>query len=146
MRRLLIDRAGALGTPLLAVALLAALALATAHSRADDSVLTSSRKGSFTIKGHVLGLYPGSTARLTLTVRNTNSFADQGEVDSRQGRERRRTARARTSSSRTFAARCRVAAKRKRRLQLPIGMRSTAPDACMGARFPLRYAGKAVKG
>ena len=59
MRRLLIDRAGALGTPLLAVALLAALALATAHSRADDSVLTSSRKGSFTIKGNVLGLYPG---------------------------------------------------------------------------------------
>ena len=145
MRRLPIDRAGALGTPLLAVALLGALALATAHSRADDSVLTSSRKGSFTIKGNVLGLYPGRTAPLTLTVRNKNSFA----IKVKSIRVKVGNAPNCPRSNlvvKNFRGSLRVAAKRKRLLQLPIGMRSTAPDACMGARFPLRYAGKAVKG
>jgi hypothetical protein len=145
MRRLPIDRAGALGTPLLAVALLAALALAATHSRADDSVLTSSRKGSFTIKGNVLGLYPGGTSRLTLTIRNKNGFAIK--VKSIRVKAANAPGCARSNLVvKNFRGTLRVAAKRKRTIQLPIGLRSTAPDACMNARFPLRYTGKAVKG
>jgi hypothetical protein len=145
MRRFLIDRAGALGTPLLAVALVAALALAAAYSRADDSVLTSSRKGSFTIKGHVLGLYPGRTATLRLTIRNKNRFAIR--VKSIRVRVGNAPACPRSNLVvKSFRGSLRVAAKRKRRIALPISMRRTAPDGCMGARLPLRYTGKAVKG
>jgi hypothetical protein len=145
MRRFLIDRAGALGTPLLAVALVAALALATAHSRADDSVLTNSRKGSFTIKGKVIGLYPGRTAPLRLTIRNKNSFA----IKVKSIRVKVGNAPACPRSNlvvKNFRGSLRVAAKKKRRIALPISMRRTAPDGCMGARFALRYTGKAVKG
>ena len=74
MRRVLSNTAGAIGKPLLAGALVAVIAFA-AYSQADGSVLTSSRSGSFSIKGHVAGLYPGRTARLALTITNKNGFA-----------------------------------------------------------------------
>jgi hypothetical protein len=147
MRRPPIERTRALGTRLLAGALVAALALAlaVAHSRADDSVLTSSRGGAFTIRGHVLGLYPGGKTRLTLTIRNRNAFA----IKVRSIRVKVANASGCSRSNvvvRRFRGSLRVAAGKTRRLRLPISMRRAAPDACMGARFPLRYTGKAVKG
>ena len=145
MRRVLNHTAGVIGKPLLAVTLVGVLTVVNAYSRADDSVLTSSRKGSFTISGHVLGLYPGGTARLTLTVRNRNSFPIN--VTSIRVKAGNAPGCARSNLVvENFRGSLRVAAERRRRLQLPIGMRSTAPDACRGARFPLRYTGKAVKG
>ena len=145
MRRVLNHTAGAIGKPLLAVTLVGVLAVVAAHSQADDSVLTSSRKGSFTISGHVLGLYPGSTAHLTLTISNRNSFPIK--VASIRVKAGNAPGCARSNLVvKSFRGSLRVAAERRRRLQLPISMRSTAPDACVGAQLPLRYTGKAVKG
>lgn len=146
MRRALIHTTGAIGRLLLlAAAVVAVLAVATAHSRADDSVLTSSRSGSFTIKGNVLGLYPGGTARLTLTITSKNGFPIK--VKSVRVKVGNAAGCPRTNLVvKHFRGSLRVPAKAKRRLQLSVSMRRTAPDACMGARFPLRYTGKAVKG
>ena len=143
MRRVLSNTAGAIGKPLLAGALVAVIAFA-AYSQADGSVLTSSRSGSFSIKGHVAGLYPGRTARLALTITNKNGFA----IRVRSVRVKVGNAPGCPRSNlvvKRFRGYLWVSARGKRRLQLRVRMRLTAPDACMGARFPLRYRGKAVK-
>jgi hypothetical protein len=137
-----------MGKPLVAVALVAAVVVAAASSRVGDSgqmVLTSSHRGSFTIKGHIRGLYPGRTAQLKLTIRNRNGFAIRVKsvrvkVGGAPGCSRSNLV------VKRFRGSLRVPAKKKRRLWVPIRMRSTAPDACMGDRFQLRYVGKAVKG
>jgi hypothetical protein len=146
MRRALIRTAGATGRQLVAVALVAALAVAAAYSKVADpgTTLTSSRSGAFTIKGHVVGLYPGRTATLKLTIRNKNGFpirvkSVRVKVGNAPGCPRSNLV------VKRFRGSLRVRAKKTRLLRLPITMRSTAPDACMGDRFKLRYVGKAVK-
>jgi len=136
-----------MGVPLLGVAVLAALVIATAQAKGDDSgqaVLASSKGGSFTIKGDARGLYPGRRARLAVTVSNRNDFAIR--VTSIRVRVGNATGCARTNLAvGNFRGTLRVGAKRKRRVWLPIAMRRSAPDACMGARFKLTYSGRAVK-
>ena len=146
MRQTVTDKASAIGLPLLGVALLAALAIATAHAATDPggAVLTSSTTGRFAIKGNVAGLYPGGTRRLIVTVSNRNGFpirvtSIRVKVGSAAGCP------ATSVFVKAFRGKLRVGAKWKRRLFLPVTMRASAPPACMGARLKLTYSGKAVK-
>lgn len=148
MRRTVIDKAGAIGLPLMGAALLAALLIAVAQARGDGSsqaVLTSSKGGSFAIKGNVGGLYPGRRKHFALTVFNRNGFPIR--VTSIRVRVGNAAGCARSNLVvGSYRGSLRVGAKRKRRVWLPITMRRGATDACIGARFTLSYVGKAVKG
>lgn len=136
-----------MGVPLLGAAVLAALVIATAQAKGDDSsqaVLRNSAGGSFAIKGDARGLYPGRRARFAVTVSNRNGFAIR--VTSIRVRVGNAAGCARTNLVvGNFRGTLRVGAKRKRRVWLPIAMRRSAPNACIGARFKLTYSGRAVK-
>lgn len=148
MRRGLIERARALDTPLIVLAAVVALAAAAAYTQSgfrDQAVLTSSKGGAFSIRGHVRGLYPGRQARLTLTISNRNRSA----IRVTSIRVRVGSAPGCAASNlrvASFRGSLRVRAMGKRRLRRPLRMSPSAPDACMGARFKLTYTGKAVKG
>ena len=148
MRRDVIDRARALGRPLIAMVAVAALAAAAAYTTPgfrDQTVLTSSQGGTFAIRGHIVGLYPGRQARLRLQVTNRNSFAIR--VTSIRVKVGGAPGCAASNLRVTgFRGSLRVFPMRTRRLRRPISMSASAPDACMGARFKLTYTGRAVKG
>jgi hypothetical protein len=108
-------------------------------------VLKSSKGGSFAIKGHVGGLYPGRRKHFALTVSNRNGFPIR--VTSIRVRVVNAAGCARSNLVvGSFRGSLRVGAKRKRRVWLPITMRRGATDVCIGARFKLTYVGKGVKG
>jgi hypothetical protein len=148
MRRGVAHKARALGKPLIAMVAVAAVAAAAAYTTPgfrDQAVLTSSQGGTFAIRGHIVGLYPGRQARLRLTVTNRNPFAIRVtsirvKVSGVPGCA---AANVRVTS---FQGSLRVSPMRTRRLRRPITMSASAPDACMGARFKLTYTGRAVKG
>jgi hypothetical protein len=147
MRRRVIDKAGAIGLPLLGVAVLAALAIATAQAKDGNprqAVSTSSKGGAFAIRGNVTGLYPGRKKHFPVTVSNRNRFAIR--VTSIRVRVGNAAGCSRSNLVvGNFRGSLRVGAQRTRRVWLPITMRRSAPDACMGARLKLTYSGKAVK-
>ena len=145
MRRTAIDKAVAIGLPLVGVAL-TALFIATAQTNGDDSsqAVLISRGGSFAITGNARGLYPGRRTHFAVTVSNRNGFAIR--VTSIRVNVGNAAGCARTNLAvGNFRGTLRVGAKRKRRVWLPIAMRRSAPDACMAARFKLTYSGRAVK-
>ena len=147
MRQSLIERARALATPVIATAVAVALAAVAAYTKPglqDEAVLTSSKGGAFVIRGHVRGLYPGRQALLRLRVTNRRNFpirvtSIRVKVAGAPGCA---ASNVRVTS---FRGSRRIWRRGTRRLRLPISMSSTAPDACMRARFKLTYAGRAVK-
>lgn len=147
MRQGLIERSRALAKPPIVTAAVVALVAAAAYTKPgfqDQAALTSSKGGAFVIRGHVRGLYPGRQALLRLRVTNRRNFpirvtSIRVKVAGTQG--------CAASNIRVtgFRGSRRIWRRGTRRLRLPISMSSTAPDACMGARFKLTYAGRAVK-
>ena len=91
MRRTAIDKAGAIGLPLVGVAL-TALFIATAQTKSDDSsqAVLISKGGSFAITGNARGLYPRPQDALRRDRLQPQRLCHQGHVDPRQRRERRR--------------------------------------------------------
>jgi hypothetical protein len=91
------------------------------------------------ISGTVRGLYPGARRVLRLSVRNTRGFPVRvvslkvrvGNASRACRRRQVRIARVR----RSFVVR----AHRSRRITVRVTMLRTAPDACQGAVFPLRF-------
>jgi hypothetical protein len=148
MRRGVIDRVGGLGRPLIVMTAVAALAAAAAYTTPgfrEQAVLTSSQSGTFAIRGHIVGLYPGRQARLRLKITNRNSFTIR--VTSIRVKVGGAPGCAASNLGVTgFQGSLRVFPMRTRRLRRPISMSASAPDACMGARFRLTYTGRAVKG
>jgi len=95
------------------------------------------------VHGHIQGLYPGAAQRLRVKVRNGYRrdivvrkvraiVGDGGPGCTRQNLWTKR-----------FRGHRRIRAHKSRRVSLPIGMQAGAPQACQGARFPLRFRARA---
>lgn len=105
----------------------------------------ASKHGSFGIGGSVNGLYPGLTKPLKLTVSNPQHFAIVvTSVTVAVGNASQACGAANLSVTH-FSGRRRVGAKGSARVTLEVTLAHSAPDACQGAVFPLRYSGRAVK-
>jgi hypothetical protein len=92
------------------------------------------------VSGHVAGLYPGARRRMPTTVRN--DYGSPVRLDS----IRVRAAAAGPGCSagnlrvRGFrGARRVIGGHRATRVPVRVAMLASAPDACQGARFPLRF-------
>ena len=140
--------------PALIAVLLAPIALALLHdpppptvTEPVNGVLLASRRGTFRITGHVTGLYPGVHKKLRLRLKNLNPTPIR--VVSVRVRVRSTAAACPSNVVRVGRlkrrARVTVKARRVRKVSLPVSMLASAPDACQGARFRLRYRGKALK-
>jgi hypothetical protein len=91
------------------------------------------------LRGHAVGLYPGSVQRLRVQVENSGArrvtvWAIDAEVD---GATRRCSARNVSVSS--YRGALRLGPHRRRSVLLTLAMRPNAADACQHARFPIAY-------
>lgn len=134
-------------SPLVAVLLglsllLGSVALAGVLTRPDAK--TTKATVAFHVRGTVRGLSPGRLRMMKVTVRNTSS---------RRLRVTRITATVVRSAPSCPTTAIRVKPWRgkllvrpgaSRKVLLKVRMKPTAPNACQGARFRLRYQGKAT--
>jgi hypothetical protein len=119
----------------------AALAVAAAHAFA-----TSARRPpkTFSISGHVVGLYPGSHSRLALRVRNPWSAAIRvTSLSARVGPSGRPCPVQNVRIGR-FGGSLLVRARSARTVVVDAGLLASAPTGCAGAAFPLTFVGRAV--
>jgi hypothetical protein len=148
MRKWLLGAAARAAVGLLVVALLACLGSLAADGgaiRSDEVVLESSTGGRFSIRGRILGLYPGKRGTLTLRLVNANRFAIRVTSVHVRVANANRACTSWYLLVDDFAGSVRVAARSSRRLRLDVRMRRAAPDACKGATFRLSYRGKALR-
>lgn len=106
--------------------------------------------GSFKIRARARGLFPGASRPLRLRIRNPNRFAikvNKVKVRIRRDLTRPRCYPRRYLHSTRLRVPVRVPARsiRRTRTRLKIRMRTSAPDACQNAIFPLRLRGRAVR-
>lgn len=107
---------------------------------ADSSAFTSA---GFTISGKVGGLYPGAVRSLKLTVTNHESFAIIVTSLTTTAGAARAGCGAANLKVASFSGRLKVPAKGKAGTSVHVTMAHSAPNACQGAAFPLRYSGQA---
>jgi hypothetical protein len=111
----------------------------------QNLVLESSTSGKFSIRGNVVGLFPGKRSDLWLTLVNRNAFAiDVTSITVRAGDANPVCSSYYLVPGR-FTGSFRVRANSDRRLRLTVFLRKSAPDQCQGARFPLAYRGRAER-
>lgn len=106
---------------------------------------SAANTAAFTISGKVSGLYPGAVRSLKLTVTNHESFAIVVTSLTTTVGAARATCGASNLTVTSFSGRLRVPARGKASTSVHAKMAHSAPNACQGAVFPLRYAGKATK-
>ena len=98
------------------------------------------------VHGHIEGLYPGAARRMRVKVRNGYRrdivlrkvraiVGEGGPGCTRQNLWTRR-----------FRGHRLISAHHSLRVRIAIGMRADAPEACQGARFPLRFRARARVG
>lgn len=106
---------------------------------------TSRPAATFQVSGRVRGLYPGLTKAMRIRIRNPHPFAIRVKrlrilVDDPSPT---------CSASTLRIARVRpprpVPARRSLKILVPVTMAPSTPDACMDARYPLRFSGRAVR-
>jgi hypothetical protein len=115
------------------------LALAASGAAQTSAPAKRARPQALVVSGSVRGLYPGAVKSLRLKVRNSRGFSIRVvslRVAVRNAsptclRNKLRVGRLR----RSFV----VPAHRMRRVALRVTMLGSAPDACKGAVFPLRF-------
>jgi len=120
------------------------VALVSSHS--ESAFASSARPKSFQIAGAIKDLYPGSSATLTLTVRNLQRFTIVVTRLSTTVGSPAPGCHATNLTVATFSGQLTVRARASRQLSVPVTFSRAAPDACQGARFPLEYSGLAKKG
>jgi hypothetical protein len=111
---------------------------------------TLASTGGFYMRARAGGLFPGARRPLRLRIRNPNRFAikvTNVRVQIRRDLRRPRCYPRRYLRTTRLREPVRVPANsfRRTRTRLEIRMRSSAPDACKRAVFPLRLKGKAVR-
>jgi hypothetical protein len=118
------------------------------HSQVTGSI--SGRNGvkvSFGIKGRVRGLYPGARKRLRARLNNPNNFAIRVRslrvevLSSNHAGCVRRAIR----PKRSITLSVRVPPKGRFLVFYPVRMRRTAPEACSGATWRLRFTGRGAR-
>jgi hypothetical protein len=105
------------------------------------------RKPSFRIKGKVGGLYPGARKKLKLKVLNPNPYTIKVSSIEVRVLKSNRTGCGRkvVKPARIKRLRLKLKPRKKARVAYPIKMKATAPGACKGARWPLRFEGRALR-
>ena len=136
------------GLVVLVLVIAALLSTAVASALLRDPVARGA-DASFSIKGSVRNLYPGKRAPLRLTVKNPNGrpiTVTSIRVRVASDASRPGCVASDLVRATSLDAALRVPADSSKRVALEIELLPSAPDACQGAVFPLRFVGKAVAG
>lgn len=134
----------ALRPSLLVVLIAGALTSAVAVPRTSLPSFGSGIRPSV-VRGHVRGLYPGIRKQMRVVVRNPSSFAVRVTRVIARVSNASRACRARNVWIARFTGSRRIPAHGRVRVYLTSGMRSTAPTACQGARFPVTFTATLVR-
>jgi hypothetical protein len=127
------------------ILVLGAAAAAAELARAPAQEPASASSAVFRVSGRVVGLYPGRAKTMKVRIRNPHPFAiriKKLRIRVSEGGPGCRAGTIRIGKARVTRP---VPARRRLRVRVPVKMRPAAPDACMGARYPLRFAGTAVR-
>jgi hypothetical protein len=114
--------------------------------KSDPSVTTSpTAAGSFRISGNVAGLYPGAHLPLVLTVTNPEHFAIVVTTLSVSAGNAAPGCGAANLATTSFSGNLHVPASGTATATVHVTLAHSAPNACQGVVFPLRYTGVATK-
>jgi hypothetical protein len=131
--------------PLVAVALtLGSMALADVVGAPEPEPLRAARP-TFRVRGNVKGLYPGHVKKMRLRVRNPFDFAIRIHEVRARARRPFVGCPAKAVKIRRWHGNLKIAPHSRRIVNVRIRMKRWAPNACQGARFPIRYRGEAVR-
>jgi hypothetical protein len=106
---------------------------------------TSTTARAFRISGSAAKLYPGLTVPLVLTVTNLRLFPLVVTSLTVSAGDASGACVAANLSVNSFSGHLLVPAGGTAKTTLQVAMNHAAPDACQGAKFPLRYSGTATK-
>jgi hypothetical protein len=114
-------------------------------SPSQPGVALPTAPGSFRISGNVAGLYPGARLPLVLTVTNPQHFAIAVTTLSVSAGNAAPGCTAANLTATSFSGRLTVPAGGTGAVSVRVTLAHSAPNACQGAVFPLRYTGVASK-
>lgn len=122
-------------------ALLAGAVLAYAEISARSGPVVH-HSNQLKIRGHVNGLYPGKRKPLRVRVHNgTDKTVVMRSLHIKVSAAGHGCAKSNLKASTLKRPRM-VPPSRTRKIGIPVTMPASAPDACQGAQFPLRYHGR----
>ena len=105
----------------------------------DSTAKRAGHRPAVRISGHVDGLYPGVKTVLHAKARNrSHPPLRLVRVKTRVGSPTAACDRVVLRAKR-IRPRIVIGAHHRRRLRIPVRLQASAPDACQGAAFPLRY-------
>jgi hypothetical protein len=136
------------GLALLAVLVVAALLSAAVARAVLRDPAERAKAATFSIDGSARNLYPGKQMPLRLTITNPNRRPiEVTSIGVRVGSDVAKPGCPPSDFVRATSLRSafRVPARSKKRVALKIVLLPSAPDACQGAIFPLRFVGRAVQ-
>jgi hypothetical protein len=100
---------------------------------------------TFTLRGHVVELYPGARTRLVIAVHNRGRRSVRVRSITTRVRDAKPGCSAKNLRVAAFRGRLRVGAGRWRTVSVSVRMLPTTPVACQGAVFPLAFRGRATR-
>jgi hypothetical protein len=106
----------------------------------DQLVEKPAPRPTFQVRGRVVGMYPGRVRTMKVRIRNPHPFPIRARIG--DGAPGCRGGYLRVRRLRTPLV---IKARSRARTHTRVVLRKAAPDACMGARFPLTFTGKAVR-
>ncbi len=118
---------------------LVGVALASPFAGTADAA--GPRGPAFRIRGHVAALYPGATTRMTVRVRNLEAFRIVVRTVTATVERPSPGCPAGAVKVKPWKSRVKVAPGGVVRLRMRVRMRRDAPNACLGARWPIAFAG-----
>jgi hypothetical protein len=117
----------------------------TGRGGPETSTVARSSAARFKIRGHIAHLYPGKKTEMRLGVTNPNGFPIVVRSIKVKVRPAGRWCTAKALKVSRFHGARRIRAHHTVKMKLRIRMRRKVSRACMGARFPLRFVGKATR-
>jgi len=135
-----------LGRSATAVAAIVAAATALTGASALGSLGSASHKtkSSFSLRGHVGGLYPGARQKLTIVVHNRTARPLSVRSIRTRVRDAGRTCRGRNVRVAPYRGSLRLRPHQRRRVKVRIRMLRSAPSACQKKTFRLDFRGSAT--
>ena len=104
-----------------------------------------STKKSFTLRGHVRGLYPGARRKLSIVAHNLTGRPLRVRSISTRVHDARRTCRARNVRVGRYHGTLRLRTHQWRRVSVRVRMLRSAPSSCQKAVFRLEFHGTATR-
>ena len=102
-------------------------------------------KRSFTLGGHVRGLYPGAHRKLSIVVHNLTGRPLHVRTIRTRVHDARRTCRARNERIARYRGTLRLQPPQWRRVSVGVRMLRSAPSSCQRAVFRLEFQGTATR-